>query len=278
MASFTNLFLFPISDVHLEFRKNKVKSFDVFIPFVDEHKLKLISQFPYETCLIIAGDLGYPSHQIYYDFLKYCKTKFNHVILTSGNHEYYKQKGTYVSTEIIDTKITEICRELGCVFLQQCTTQLDVGNRKLTFAGCTLWSFIPPDKEIDAQLNMNDFSHLMTPAFKFWTCADFNQMHKTHSEWLKFTLESQKVDVVVTHHLPTSDLIDPVFKKFQKSSLNCCYASDCVNSMNVSNVSLWICGHSHHAVETKNETTFIVNPLGYPGEKTGFNKEKYFIV
>jgi hypothetical protein len=269
-----NLIVFYLSDIHLEFRKNKAKSFDVFVPTIDH--IELESYFPYETCLLIAGDLGYPNHKIYADFLKFCKQRFNHVVLTSGNHEYYKQKGTYVTTESIDETIQQICSQLGCVYLQKSTTSIRLHDKLINIAGCTLWSHIPQDKKITAQMNMNDFSHIMTPEFKFWNCDDFNETHQDHLEWLKEILSTTKIDIVMTHYLPTFDLIPAYFKN---SELNCCYASESFSSMHCSSVKYWVCGHSHESMQiVKNTTTFVLNPLGYPGEITHFNKQKYFVL
>lgn len=268
------LIIFPISDIHLEFRKNKVKTFAVFLPQPDTNDLKQYE--PCETCLLIAGDLGYPSHAIYSDFLNLCKQKFNHVILTSGNHEYYKQKGTFVSTQVIDDKIHEVCKETGCVYLQKSTTSISLQNRTVTFAGCTLWSFIPAHQQSIVEMNMNDFSHLMTPNFKFWRSKEFNETHIDHLAWLKNILSKETIDVVITHHLPTFDLISPSFKN---SDVNCCYASDSLKELNYHDLKFWVCGHSHEFTEkTIDQTTFITNPLGYPGEKTGYIKNKYFVI
>lgn len=226
--------------------------------------------------MLIAGDLGYPNHKIYADFLKFCKERFNHVVVTSGNHEYYKQKGTYVTTSLIDEKIQQVCSDLGCVYLQKSTTSIKLHDKIINIAGCTLWSHIPSDKHNISQMSINDFSHIMTPNFKFWQFHDFNANHQDHLEWLTQTLVSQKIDIVITHHLPTFDLIPAYFKN---SEFNCCYASDCFSSLNCPSVKYWVCGHSHESMQlVKNNTTFVLNPLGYPGEKTQYNKQRYFVL
>lgn len=268
------LIVFPISDIHLEFRKNKIKSFQFFLPQPNLDQLKLYA--PYETCLLIAGDLGYPNHKIYSDFLRFCKQRFDHIILTSGNHEYYKQNGTYVTTQTIDDKIQQVCKDIGCHYLQKSTTFIQLKNRTIHFAGCTFWSEIPTDKQSIAECNMNDFLHIMTPNFKFWKCKEFNETHQDHLNWLQKVLDEEKIDIVLTHHLPTFDLISSGYKN---SDFNCCYASESLRALNIDKVKFWVCGHSHEYTKLiRNETTFLLNPLGYPGEKTFYSKDLFFVV
>lgn len=66
------------SDLHLEFYKN-ININDFFD----------ISKIEEPTTLILAGDVGYPTHKNYEIFLSECSKIFKHIILIAGNHEYY---------------------------------------------------------------------------------------------------------------------------------------------------------------------------------------------
>lgn len=60
-----------ISDIHLEFGA-----------------CKQIKKYAYY--LIIAGDLGYPEHKLFKEFLLNVSKTFNTVFYVSGNHKYYQ--------------------------------------------------------------------------------------------------------------------------------------------------------------------------------------------
>src|SRR3989338_6804688 len=86
-----------LSDLHLEFHS----------------KYPLLPKSSAEI-LVLAGDIGYPSHKNWIDFLHYCKTQYKYVLYVAGNHEYYSRKKTYAA---INQLIAESCARLGIIFL-----------------------------------------------------------------------------------------------------------------------------------------------------------------
>lgn len=268
----TKLIVFPISDIHLEFRL-KYKNLNSLLPTLD--KEKLIEYQPYQTCLVIAGDLGYPKHAIYSKFLNIAKSTFDHVIVVAGNHEYYKQKHQRVGPHTIDPVLKDICDKAGCVFLQKSIHELVVDSRVIRIAGCTYWSHIPKNLEYICLDEMSDFRNILNSDSNFWSVEDYNQTHKDHLNWIKHNALG-KVDFIVTHHLPTFLLID---NKFGHSDLNCCFASNDLSDKEINSVPLWICGHSHefNYIRIKN-SRLVLNPLGYPNEDTKHQKDLFIVV
>jgi hypothetical protein len=88
--------------------------------------------------------------------------------------------------------------------------------------------------------------------------------------------------VVVVHHLPSFRLIH---SRFAINSINCCFASDSIPEHLLSRAKLWCAGHSHAHTMTRFESsppsskaTAVVNPVGYPGEETGFDPDWFFVL
>jgi len=93
--------------------------------------------------------------------------------------------------------------------------------------------------------------------------------HESHRDWLcselDATPDSQPV-VVVTHHLPSLDLVHPAHRT---RGLNSGYATslDDVISKHGTKIRMWCCGHTHeHCTLKVGGTLLITNPVGYPGE------------
>ena len=64
------------SDIHLEYGDLSSSDFPRIIE-------------PCAPILILAGDIGNPFEDIYKDFVRYCASLFETVLLLCGNHEYY---------------------------------------------------------------------------------------------------------------------------------------------------------------------------------------------
>ena len=67
-----------VSDIHLELRK--VKNIPIIKP-IDEN-----------TYLALCGDIGNPFAPSYKSFLDIHSKLFVHILIVSGNHEYYSSK------------------------------------------------------------------------------------------------------------------------------------------------------------------------------------------
>ena len=236
------------SDLHLEINKDT--------PF--EEILE-----PCAPILILAGDVGNPTDLRYSEFLEWCGSKYEKIVLIAGNHEYYSSKS---ATPLSITKrkdfIRDICEFLGdrFCFLDNTSIQL---NEDVIIIGTTLWSHIKPQERFVAEYCLNDFNHIYADDDNLLSVDTYNEMHIKCYEWLRDEIDSHKdkIVIVVTHHLPSFALIAD---KYRDSPLNSAFASDLDHLYKRDNVKYWFYGHSHSSSDTIEEgCRLVANPHGY---------------
>lgn len=240
-----------ISDMHCEFSGNK--------------SLSYLQPPDSNTVLILAGDIGYPTVSTYEKILQTASTVYAKIFIVSGNHEYYRSRDN-MTPDKIDQYIKNLCEKFTNVHFLQCDSF--VYNR-VRFLGCTLWS--PGEQRLVNR--MNDYSKI-----PYFTLAKSQELHEQHLAWLQTELGtgSDEYDktVVITHHLPTYDLI---CNEYLDHPLNVFFASH--NEDLVSKADYWLCGHTHKAQHVQvGKCECYVNPIGYPGENTNFNPKLFIEV
>jgi Icc-related predicted phosphoesterase len=161
----------------------------------------------------------------------------------------------------VNSIIQSICNDIHNVhFLNRSTVEIC----GVLFIGCTLWSLCP--LKSDSTIQINDLYRI--PAM---TQHRYRELHIRDRDWLSEILccMIRFPCVVVTHHLPSFDLIH---KDFSDSILNTFFASKCDDLVRKSD--LWIAGHTHRSMDKLiGRTRVMVNPVGYPHEKgTNFNQ------
>lgn len=268
----SKLYVFPISDLHLEHLEFDDQDIHKILPTIP-------SRFDYKkdtSCLVIAGDLSYPSKKSFVDFLQKCKKTFDCVIFVSGNHEYYKQ-GTPI--DIVDMRIMQLCEKTGCVFLQKKTHLIKLKDERVVrIAGCTYWSRLQDHNKQLISLMLNDFKEIISPFTKKQLTPNcYNILHNDHQLWLKKELIETQPDVIVTHHLVSSSLVHEMYKG---SPVNDGFASDDLTQEELMIPKLWICGHTHKRMDINlsNGTRLLTNPMGYKGELSDFERNLYVVV
>lgn len=241
-----------LSDLHLEFyNENKLPQF-----------FKKITCKDREEVLVLAGDIGNPcsGNNHYEKFISYVSKEFPFVFLIAGNHEYYNNKNCIMND--VNDKIKSICSKYSnVVFLNNSTYEY----KDKIFIGTTLWTKVHrPSVFINDIFKIPDMS-VTTYNIENRICRDFI---KTTLENLK---ESTKKAIIITHHLPSSQLIDEKYKTGDMSRYNCwfyCSMEDIISSHN-DKISCWIYGHTHTAsITTLYDVPMICNPKGYPNENT----------
>ena len=232
-----------LSDIHLELGKH--------IPtYLSKIKADI---------LVLAGDIGnpYDDKNKYANFIESCSKLFKHVILITGNHEYYSRSHNMFE---IDNKIEDIVKNYENVhFLQRKSIIID----NIRFIGCTLWSLPLGNYSL-----INDFLKI-----KYMSIPVYRQLFDTDLKYLKEELElhTDLKTIVVTHHLPSYQLID---QKYKDDPCNCFFATNLEYLMD--KVDYWFCGHTHTATFKEiNGCKCYINPHGYSFEKisdTMFNE------
>lgn len=273
-----------VSDIHLEMRKSK----DIpIIQPVEEGN----------TYLALCGDIGNPFIETYEQFLYIHSKLYVHILLISGNHEYYSSNKKQWTMSDVDEEIQRIVNKFDNItYLNK--GKIIIGMTK--FIGCTFWSDI---SEIDtiAETVMNDYkktyvrsegmpSHnaLVPNGYKYskkhikknrrkLKGSDVLSIHLDMREWIlnqvdKYTPDNKKYNniIILTHHPGT-------MKMLMKSDLySPCYGSNCEELIKQP-VTHWISGHTHASKSViVNGIECISNCMGYPGQKVeNYNPEAY---
>lgn len=221
-----------VSDLHFETQKNKVYLQDYITPVGD--------------ILVMAGDIGsmYRTRQLV-DILEQACSMFPIVIYVPGNHEYYrlpKSKPRKFSTlENVMVKFNQ--KHPNFYFLNR--SKLQIGN--YLFIGATLWT------------NPTEFTDKIVRIHNI-TKERFLMRHKLDKKFiynsLTYAHNNDLIPIVVTHYPPS--------KKARNPSRNSdIYSSLYYNNLDVSNVYMWISGHTHFNYSImENGCKLISNQLG----------------
>ena len=257
-----------LSDLHLEFYK---KNFDFNKLF------NFSSNFEERDIICLCGDIGYPEMQNYSDFIDFCSKYFKYVFVISGNHEYYSIHNNTKTIQNTNELIENICSKYPNVhFLNNKTIYLEEFD--IHIIGSTLWVEI--DENFDMkQSPSNDFKNIYYEydSINYKLNQDFmDLMYYESVEFLEGELnklkDSNSKIIVLTHHLPSFQLIG---QKFKNNPTNFLYASNLDHFFDKFKIDYWICGHSHSPNNIKlGGSTLLLNPIGYPGEllKPKFNE------
>lgn len=251
-----------LSDLHIEFSSNGQSYIRKFIPKTKTNDI-----------LILAGDIGNPSKNIYTIFITEVSKYYDKVFVIAGNHEYYeKNKKTFdhITQKIVPADrpmisdvnkiIDDLCNSLPNVYFMN---RRSVVHDRVRFLGCTLWT--RSDKELSQY--MNDYNYI--PEFTSEVCE---KMHHSDIMWLESQLKlpndgTYDKTVVMTHHVPTTSLID---KKYQNNLYNIFYVDDLDYLVRLADI--WVCGHTHTAAKSMvGKCRCYVNPKGYNGETSYFD-------
>ena len=221
------------SDIHLEFENviNKMPKIKVKAPI-----------------LALLGDIGYPRSNEYQQFIKDCSSKFKHIIIIAGNHEYYTD-----SIDNVHREITKLAAQYDNVHFLQCQSlELPDIIPNHIILGCTLWVKFDEKYAAKAMEQINDYTWISTEdeCKVALTTKDTNSMYDEHLEFIikeceKAKSENKKV-IVLTHHAPTDyKTIDPNY--FNKISYLMNYTN--IEHLLQPPVCAWFFGHTHYNMD-----------------------------
>lgn len=241
------------SDLHLEFRQNR----------------KFITSFggsePSGDILVLAGDIM-TFADIDFDFLKWCSINFRDTYWLPGNHEYY-------GSDLANRSGSFNEKYLSNVYIVN-NTSVMVEDVKLVFS--TLWTQISPYYSSLVRNGLSDFKAIKNHKRPF-TVNDYNFLHNTALSYLKTELDNiNGKTVVVTHHCPTYQCINPIYKG---KALNEAFHVELFDLIESFGPDYWIYGHNHYNVPDFEigKTKLITNQCGYvqSGEHKNFNINKF---
>ena len=222
-----------VSDLHLEFHADEGRG---VIGLLEAEDVDV---------LVVAGDLA--TVPLLRSALEALCERFADVVYVVGNHEYYHSS----PAEVHELLAAVEARVSILHWLHHDAVELG-GVR---FVGTPLWFGDAPDNE-RYEPALNDFG--LIAGFKPWVYEENARARRL------LEAELPNVDVVVTHHMPTSTCVAPIHAA---SPLNRFFVYELDEVIERAGPPLWICGHTHASVDVVvGPTRILANPLGYPSE------------
>lgn len=207
------------------------------------------------------------------------------VVYVAGNHEFYDSLGrrSAFETDQLILKIAEANSkewDHRLHVLDEDTVVID-GVR---FIGATLWvdflmslkdKSLMPARMRRATHMLNDFESIRMRSGLRFEPSDMLELHHSNAEYIRRELAKpfNGRTVVVSHHMPHEACTPAVYRGAEANYLFASSAEalgDIFESEHAPD--LWICGHTHHAVDIQIGLTRVVcNPLGYWWEQRSGN-------
>ena len=213
--------------------------------------------------VVLAGDISGGTAGI-----EWAATTFPDVpvLYVAGNHEFYR----FEHSDLL-ARLHQVAAATPHVrFLEQSEITLNVRGRDLRFLGCTAWTDYGLYGEAMADEAMTRAEALMYDHHRInfdghlFRAEDAHGLHRRAMEWLSARLSENGDAIVITHHAPSPDSVEP---RFQGDSLSPAFATDLRDMIGRHAVPLWIHGHTHHNVDYRiGATRVVTHQWGYPFE------------
>ena len=225
---------------------------------------------PVAKYLILAGDIGkLVQRDRFFVFLKAHASKFSHIFLVLGNHEFYgvtRDEGLEIAQWLenqLHGKLTVMNR-----------IRVDV-SQKVTVLGCTLHSHINPDHFEEIGRVLSDFKMI-----KSWTPAAHNDEHNHDVTWLKEQVSSipqNRRIIICTHHAPI--VRGSCNSPHENSVTASAFATELfTREARWRKGTVWIYGHTHqNGILRRKGVTIVSNQRGYfgTGEKNRIARNEF---
>jgi Icc-related predicted phosphoesterase len=226
-----------ISDLHIDMHRDQGCSFFDSL------------EMPECDMLVVAGDLLVVAEPYLWSTVASICRLAPKVLWVTGNHEYYE-----ASLSDTDSRLQEVADKNPNLTIASKVKTIDIDG--VSFLAGTMWFPYRHDHDLYKRY-MNDFG---------WIQNLEPEVYDRNREF-DIALHGIKDErcVVVTHHLPSAQGINP---RFAASCLNRFFVGgEFYHVIKNSQIVAWIHGHSHEPVEYKiGHTRILANPLGYPNE------------
>ncbi len=233
--------------------------------------------------LFLAGDISTISNTFFFPFMDYCSKNWEKVFYTPGNHEFYIKNKNYNELSFeYKHKLNQ--RYKNVFYLDNEAVKL---SDEIDVYGSTFWTKSPFDSTYNAKQYINDYNWItyFNQSKRHVVDLDIsyvNELSQTSYNKLKQHLSNSiKPTIVMTHFPPIrTGTSDPTYLA-QKRTANLYFAwpDETINDFNLTNVPIWISGHTHWSYNIdKNGSRFVANQLGYKSEigKTGISEDGLF--
>ena len=155
---------------------------------------------PRAPTLLLAGDVGHPSHPAYAALLDSVGEAFQSVFVVAGNHEYYHE--SIASGEARLLAVAGGRRNV--TYLQNRAVHLP--DSDVSVFGGTFWTSIPPAKRAACRAAAADYERIAG-----FSPEQSTRLHEAAVAALGAALEAApgRRWVVVSHHMPRQALVAP---------------------------------------------------------------------
>jgi len=221
--------------------------------------------------LFLAGDICNKQHPFFYKFLDYCSLHWEKVFYIPGHNEFYIKNKNY-NELLFEYKYEIEKRYKNIYFIHNEVIKL---NDEIDVYGCIFWTKSPFNNKHQAKLFINDYNYItyfneITGQVTDLDTSYINKISEMSYNCLKNYLTSTKKKCIVMTHFPPirTGTTDPLlFSQYRKANEYFTWPDETINDFNLSNVPIWISGHTHWSYDiTKENTRFISNQLGYKNE------------
>ncbi|KAH7325660.1 Ser/Thr protein phosphatase superfamily [Stachybotrys elegans] len=227
-----------VSDLHLEV----IKDYDIF---------EIVPQAPY---LALLGDIGSPTkHQT--EFRQFLTQQLHWIATIEPLRAFEKDVQN-------DSSLGDF------VFLDR--AKYHIPDTNMVVLGCSLFSFILPDKHDAVSLGLNDLYQTSD-----WTPEAHNDLQKRDVAWLNDTvaeLEHSKANIMIFSHWSHTQDEFTMDEKNAQNSVSSAFSTDmseqfCFKSRQVK---LWAFGHTHYNCDFVADRDGDVGPLRLVANQRGY--------
>lgn len=229
-----------------------------------------------DTVCVLAGDIGVVNDiDPLIAVLQAACSRFKAVIYVFGNHEFYRYGSINRAHEKLNERLAH--HFLSNLYILENSKVIIDG---VAFIGATLWTDFDrsPYAKVVAAQSMNDYRQIRcgTRSDPYANKLTTTYLETLHEQSKRYVFDHVVIEkaaghkvVVVVHH-GVSDL--SVGERYRGDPLNPAFVSDLSNHILDTQPQLICHGHVHTARDyTLDDTRVVVNPRGYPGERTEFN-------
>lgn len=240
---------------------------------VDHGKFKFnkVKNVKLDQILVLAGDLG--NRFAGRNTIEEACTLFKEVFFIPGNHEYVGAEYQYVNQywKELESKIDNLH-----VLINDTVIIDDV-----RFIGATMWTdmnkndwfTIQNAKRVMPEFKFTKYNRTGPPIHRRCDLAAIpkftvDDSMKLFAETMAYFEEKLREEfdgktIIVTHHMPSHNLIHPIY---QNSNVNGAFAGNADHLMSFYKIDYWFYGHTHHQSNRLiYNTQAVCNPKGYAG-------------
>jgi predicted phosphohydrolase len=195
---------------------------------------------------LIPGDLAQANDSRYGNWLERLTYEYRSIYLNAGNHEFW-----HSSLPKTNKRLRSLCNKHYINFVEPGKV-FQIGEYKIM--GGTLWYNDPMQYPW-----WIDHRQIECGAY------DIAQAHQEFIDKVLPAIDSKTI--VMSHHFPTSEFIDPLYAGMETNIYFCAYLDNKI----IQSPCLWTFGHTHMPMDAHSQLGFrgYCNPLGYNRE--GFN-------